>query len=88
MHVACGLVPEVEVVTLVTSRAWSLFFRIRSANWRGVISEKIAPERQNQHSVNAGGFEQAQFLRRSEQLEPESGRRMRDGCGSNVTATA
>ncbi len=49
---------------------------------------KIAPERQDQHGINARGFEQAQFLRqRSKQLQSGVGaqdaRRMRLECHRN-----
>ena len=80
IHVAGGLVAEVEVVALVHFAGMQLLLRMSSANCRGVISERsrvkgssstasspLASSRRSFSGVGVSSF------------RPESGRRMRDG---------
>src|SRR5579862_5985917 len=70
IDVACGLIAEMKIEAFVyLLRLQSFFQDVMSKSSRG-HERQIAREREQQNSIQASGFQQAQFLRRRrEQLQ-------------------
>src|SRR5271170_1453297 len=70
VYVARSFVPEAEVEALMHLACMQFLFQDALSELPRRHQRKIASKRQDEHGVNARGFEQAQFLRqRSKQLQ-------------------